>query len=179
MTPPHRWVDRRIPAFLNALLSALEDAWIRFVTTPRPRATLASSRLGSWYTRPGCEYIRFAPHRQRAVAHILIDRFRAIAAKLPKGKTAMGRSPALSNDCCTASNAAAMLRRYRPGLTGRSRCKPPPQPGHPPARPAPSMAPRSAAGRWARAARFVLQTCRGCLSAAAGGRVASSSAPPA
>jgi len=38
--------------------------------------------------------------------------------------TAMGRSPTLSNDRCAASNAAAMLRRDRSGLTGRSRCTP-------------------------------------------------------
>lgn len=35
----------------------------------------------------------------------------------------MGRSLALSNDCCAASNAAAMLQRARSGLTGRTCCK--------------------------------------------------------
>lgn len=34
-----------------------------------------------------------------------------------------GRSPALSNDRCAASNAAAMLRRDSSELTGRSRCR--------------------------------------------------------
>lgn len=42
----------------------------------------------------------------------------------PKSSTAaLGRSPALSNDRCAASNAAAVLRRDSSELTGRSRCR--------------------------------------------------------